>query len=66
MGTAKMHAMIIIRHAGKDGSIVRLVDVYNIEEGAVRAVVDELKREFDSRYVIDTTQIDYARQSMAA
>lgn len=59
-------AKIIVRQAGKDGKIARLVDVHNIDEQNVREVVARLKKEFDERFVIDTSQVTYARQAIAA
>ena len=60
-----MRATIIIRTAEKDGRIVDLVDVPSIDEQTVRATLEAIQERHAGK-VIDTSQIDLARQAMAA
>ncbi len=60
-----MRATVIIRTAEKDGRIVDLVDVPSIDEQTVRAVLEGLQARYAGKY-IDTSQIELARQAMAA
>lgn len=60
-----MRATIIIRTAEQDGRIVDLVDVPSIDETTVRAALEALQARYVGKF-IDTSQIELARQAMAA
>lgn len=62
-----MRATIIVRRQDRQRTIVQLVEITNLSEQSVCEAVSRLRARYDeSRYTIDTSQIEFARQAVAA